>query len=188
MSKELPAQMIATFDIETTSLRADFGSLLAVCIKPWGQKVQTYREDEYPRERRSRNPEMLKDVIHRLNEYPILVAHNGVNFDRKWLNTVAVLEGLDPLDPRGKIIDPVLIARRHLGFSSNRLDALSDWLSTKYKKSPVRRDVWLRASLDADKEALDYIVDHCIKDVEVLEEVMWKMRQYIPQINAWGSF
>ena len=182
-------QFLATFDIETTSLKADFGSLLAVCIKPWGQPVKIYREDEYKRPRRSRNPQMTTDVINELNKYPILVAHNGVRFDRPWLNTIAILEDLDVhMDVKGKIIDPLMIAWRHLNFSSNSLAALSDWLGTKDKKTLVDREVWLRAGMDNDKKALDYIVDHCVKDVKVLEELLWKLRKFIPQINGWGSF
>lgn len=186
---ENDSQFVCTFDIETTGLKADFGSLLAVCIKPWGQPVQTYREDSYKRDRRSRNPAMVLEVITELNKYPILIAHNGVKFDRPWLNTLATIEGIDAhLDPRGKMIDPLQVAWRHLNFSSNRLDALASWLGTKNRKTLVDRDIWLRASMDADSTALDYIVAHCVKDVRVLEEVAWRLRQFIPQINGWGSY
>ena len=183
------SQFVCTFDIETTGLKADFGSLLAVCVKPWGGAVRVFREDEYKRDRRSRNPDMVRDVIEELNKYPILIAHNGVKFDRPWLNTLATIEGIEShLDPRGKMIDPLQVAWRHLNFSSNRLDALASWLGTKHHKTLVDRDVWLRAAMDADSAALDYIVKHCVKDVMVLEEVAWKLRQFIPAINGYGSY
>ena len=182
-------QLVASFDIETSNLKADFGTLLAVCIKPWKQPVQVYREDSYTRERRSQNPQMLIDVIVELNKYPILIAHNGVQFDRPYLNTLAMVLGLGvEVDPKGKLIDPVLIARRHLAFSSNRLDVLSEWLATRTRKTLVKREAWVRAVFDADTQALNYIVEHCIKDVKVLEEVAWRLRKFIPQINHFGSF
>ncbi|HHT9130876.1 MAG TPA: ribonuclease H-like domain-containing protein [Candidatus Tripitaka californicus] len=182
-------QLVASFDIETSNLKADFGTLLAVCVKPWKQPTIIFREDKYERERRSQNPQMLLDVIACLNQYPILIAHNGVQFDRPFLNTLALVHGLKAeVDPKGKMIDPVLIARRHLAFSSNRLDVLSEWLGTRTRKTQVRREAWVQAIFDRDAAALDYIVDHCVKDVRVLEEVAWRLRKFIPQINHYGSY
>ena len=180
--------MIATFDIETTGLTADADTILAAVIKPWMGEAKLYREDMYMRPRRSENPEMVTEIITELAKYPILIAHNGVRFDRPWLNTLAVMGGLDIiLNPFGKIIDPVRLARKHLKFNYNSLEKLSEALGTRARKIPLTRQVWLRATLDGDKDALDQICEHCVADVDTLEEVAYICRPFIRDINAWGS-
>jgi uncharacterized protein YprB with RNaseH-like and TPR domain len=180
-------QLIATFDIETSGLKPDFGRMLCAVIKPWQGKCKVMREDDYGRVHAENTP-FAKDVIEELNRYPVLIAHNGRYFDRKFLNTLSIMGGSDVVvNPFGKLVDPVLIARQHLLFSSNRLDALADRLDTKYRKTRLDGRMWQRAGLGNDKKALDVIVDHCVKDVKVLEEVAWRLRHFVKSINEWGS-
>ena len=188
MSKGAIRQLAASFDIETTGLDADYDTILCAVVKPWMGNPIVFREDKYKRPRRSENPEMVRSIIEELNKYNTLIAHNGVRFDRPYLNTLALQYGLDVvLKPFGNIIDPVLIARKALKFSSNSLWTLSEFLETETRKTRVSGKLWRRATIDNDKQALKEIIEHCIHDVLVLEEVTWKMREFIRRINDWGS-
>lgn len=178
---------IACFDLETSSLRADFGIVLCGVIKPIGGRRVTYRIDDQEGTVGSCDMFVVEELIAELGKYLILIAHNGVRFDRPFLNARATLWGLPPMNPRGRIIDPVLLARKHLLVGSNRLDHLAMFLQTKHQKTPVDGAVWQRAVLDHDSAALDEIAHHCVNDVLVLEEIVTKLQPYIGKIQEWGS-
>lgn len=179
--------MIVSFDLETSSLQAGFGVLLCAVIKPWKKAPIVLRIDSDPSGVNSDDSRLVSATITALRPYNILIAHNGVDFDRRFLNSRAVKWELDPLNPRGNIVDPVKIARRHLRVGSNSLASLSSFLATKHRKSPVDGDIWVRATLDRDKDAMDSIVKHCIADVLVLEEVAEKLIPFAGRITEWGS-
>ena len=177
---------VSCFDLETSSLKANFGVVLCGVIKPIGGKRAVLRLDDYT-DKWSDDKELVRDLIADLSQPLVLVAHNGVRFDRPFLNARATRWSLAPLDPRGRIIDPVVVARRHFAMSWNGLESLSVFLQTRHRKSPVDGGLWLRAILDHDRAAMDEIVQHCVNDVLVLEEVVTQLKGYIGKIQEWGS-
>jgi hypothetical protein len=86
-----------------------------------------------------------------------------------FLRTRLAKWGLDPL-PSKKLVDPVELAGNKLRMSFNSLVAIANFLGFN-SKTEVRGDLWLQAALDGSTEALDYNVDHCVRDVLVLEKV-----------------
>ena len=178
---------IATFDIETSALAANFGIVLCAVIKPWQGECQVYRLDQLPGARRSDDTKLVETVIAELNQYMILIAHNGVKFDRVFLNTRATKNGTALLNPRGNMIDPVILARKYLRMSYNGLDTIAQYLQTEHQKTPVLGHLWVQAVIDRDEAAMDEIVNHCIEDVYVLEEVANKLVPYVSKINEWGG-
>ena len=128
-----------------------------------------------------------RSICSKLEEIDILVAHNGVGFDLRFLRTRALEHGLPPLNP-AKIVDPVLAARRNLRLPSNSLDSIARHIRATNEKTVLEPGLWARAVMDGDKESMDYIVEHCVKDVEVLAEVTWSLRGYIRVIDALGSY
>lgn len=187
---------IACFDIETSNLSADFGVVLCAVVKPYGGKAKVYRADDYPSFKAGRKYDdaaLVQDIIRELNQHDILVAHNGVNFDRPFLNTRAIQQaaskGVDILDPRGKIIDPVKLCRKYLRFSYNSLDRVLQHLGLGSKKA-VRGDQWLRALLSVGTEqrrAMNHVVVHCVQDVVLLERAVGRLRKFVTKINEWGA-
>jgi hypothetical protein len=93
--------------------------------------------------------------------------------------------GLPPLAD-AKLIDPVQLARNKHRLSYNSLDRITDFLGIN-QKTVVAGDQWLRAALDGDRKAMGYIVDHCVKDVEMLEKVVDFVKPYAKAFNTWGS-
>ena len=175
-----------TLDIETTNLAPDFGIVLCAVIKPFGGEAKVYRIDSKKRWTRD-DTKLVGDIITELNKYVIIVAHNGTRFDRRFLNGRALRHGLPLLNPKGKIIDPLSLAWKHLNLKMNSLEKLSWFLGCEHEKTPTLPDTWLAAAIDHDPEALQLIVDHCIADVLLLEEVLEKMQALVGNINEWGS-
>jgi len=177
---------ICVFDLETSNLKANFGVVLCGVYKPIDGKCRVLRLDNFT-DKWSEDRELVGALIAELSAPLVLVAHNGVRFDRPFLNARAARWGLSPLNPRGRIIDPVVVARRHFAMSWNGLESLSVFLQTEHRKHPVDGQLWLRAILDHDKSAMDEIVEHCVNDVLVLEEVVTQLQAYIGKIHEFGS-
>ena len=174
---------IASFDLETSNLYADFGVVLCGVVKPWGKAPVVFQQTDVS----SDDSEVVKKLVAELDKYTILLAHNGVRFDRPFLNTRATKYGMPILSPRSNIIDPVIVARRHLRMGGNSLENLARYLNTKHQKSKVEGYLWQKATLDGDKDALAAIIKHCIIDVLVLEEVTEMLVPFIGRITEWGS-
>lgn len=182
---------VATFDIETTGLNAAFGRILCCCVMSYDpQEIKTFRADEYPAwkaGRRSDDYEITAEIMAYLEEFDILIAHNGVKFDLPFIRTRALAHGLPPLHPL-KIVDPVLTARKALRMQSNSLDAIAKHLGAPDQKTPLLPETWARAQMDDDKSAMDSIVEHCVADVKVLDYVAHAIRGYVKTIDSIGSF
>ena len=177
------------FDLETSSLNANFGIVLCAVVKGSDRKKPyVFRADSYPgwaEGRRSDDSGLVTDIVHKLDEYDVLVAHNGARFDVAFLRTRMARWGQGPF-PNKKLVDPVLVARNKLRMSSNSLASLASLIGAG-EKTVVDGDMWLRASLDGDKGAMDYIVKHCVVDVEILDKVADSVKPYCSVFNTYGS-
>lgn len=111
-----------------------------------------------------------------LNEADIVVAHNGKRFDIPKLNSRFILNGFNPPAPY-KQIDTFEVANTQFGFSSNKLDALAGYFGIDHKNK-TDFDLW-RKCLYGDEEALVYMQEYNKKDVEILEEVYYRLRPWI---------
>lgn len=175
------------FDLETSNLNADFGIILCGVIKGAGEKEQVFRLDNYPtwRNHRSNDRQLVTDLVTCLAQYDIWTAHNGARFDVPYLRTRLLRHALPPL-PSRKLVDPVLLARNKLRMSFNSLSQVANLLGCN-SKTDVEPQMWLRASLDGDRKAMKYIVEHCIQDVLVLEKVLHGLKHYCTSFNTYGS-
>lgn len=182
---------VAVVDIETTDLWAGMGRVLCSNRLAWDPyESRTFRADDYPAWRagkRSDDSEIVRDILQDLEQFDIVYAYNGTNFDFPFLRTRALIHGFPPVYPK-KIIDPVWHARKIFRMRSNRLDAVARTLGCPYEKTDVDQDLWARAMLDGDKHCMDEIVHHCELDVQVLAWVSKKISPYVRQIDAIGSF
>lgn len=182
---------VATFDLETTGLNAGFGRILCGVVMTYDpQEIKIFRADEYPSwrdGRRSDDHDITAEIMSFLEEFDVLIAHNGVKYDLPFLRTRALQYGLPPLQPL-KIVDPVLAARRQLRLQSNSLDAIAKHIDAPFRKTPLEPIVWARAMMDGDVDSMNLIVEHCVADVQVLDFVAHAMRGYIKTIDSIGSF
>lgn len=182
---------ICTFDLETSTLDANTGIILCAAVKQLNNKnVKVIRADKYPnwKTKKSNNKEVVKDIMNELDQYDILIAHNGQRFDKAFLTALCLKYDIEPSLRFKKLIDPVLSARRHLKLNRNSLVSLIDFLDVPDKKTGIDFKHWIQASLDSNTTSMDYIVDHCVADVKALEQVYQKIERVIFRIDEKGSY
>ena len=121
---------------------------------------------------------LLRDISIRLLDCDVWLTHYGTWFDRPFVNSRLLYHGLPILPPNFAHIDTWKISRNHLKLRSNRLVTISEFLGTKDEKNSIKPEQWIRA-LGGHKPSMDYIVDHCRRDVLVLEEVYNKIRPLV---------
>ncbi len=187
---------VGIFDLETSGFFADSAILLCCSIKPYDcyitgrkTKVKTLRADTYPAWKLNKTNEkkFIEDVLDELDNYDILVAHNGEYFDKGFMNAKAIQFGLEPVMRFKKSIDPCLASRRHLRLGRNTLAAIIDYLHIPVKKTPIELHVWTQAALEGSVKCMDRIVEHCEHDVVTLELVYDKLRSLVDKIDKRGS-
>ena len=116
---------------------------------------------------------ILKVIWKLLDEADVVVTQNGRKFDQKKLNARFVMNGMQP-PSSFKHIDTFLIAKKHFGFTSNKLEYMTDRLCKKYKKSKHAKfsgfELW-KECLAGNDEAWDEMEHYNRYDVLSLEEL-----------------
>lgn len=181
---------VGIVDLETSSLYANTGIILCGSFKQYGaDKVTTIRADKFPswKSKRSNNKEVVLAITEALKQFDVLVAYNGQYFDKTFLNSMCLKYEIEPSIRWVKFIDPVLIARRHLRIARNSLTSLVDYFNIQDTKSPVEFKHWMQAALDGNKTSMNYICEHCEKDILALESVYDRVRRLVDKIDNRGS-
>lgn len=160
-------------------------SVLAVCAKWVGEKEVFYWDTRNEKNVRN-DKKLLQKVWNLLDEADIVLGQNSKNFDVKKLYARFVLNGMKP-PSSFKQIDTCLIARNKFGFTSNKLQYLSEKLNKKYKKLTNRGkysgfQLW-KACLAKDKKAWDEMKRYNCHDVLSLEELYTKLIPWDSSIN-----
>lgn len=178
---------ILLYDIESSGLKADFANCFCFGYMYHGEKhgrVVSMLDVDKPCRTCHRldtaKDDALMPRIHKiLSEADIWVTWYGKGFDAKFLNTRILDAGLPPL-PDVPHVDLYWTARSNLALTSNRLANVQEFLQSKTEKTRLTKRIWRRAQAGHVQE-LKYIIDHCQKDVEVLDQVYVKLRPYVRQ-------
>ena len=154
--------------------------VISVCYKWLGEnKVHAISLLDDPK-RFARDPHddtYVVETFHKvLATADCIVAHNGDQFDYKYLKTRMLVHGLPALPPVTSI-DTYKIAKQQLLFNSNRLDYLGKLLGCGGKKS-TPKGLWLQV-LNGNKAAIHTMVEYNKRDVTLLEAVFQKLRPYM---------
>lgn len=120
---------------------------------------------------------VVKKLHEVLSTADAVVAHNGDQFDVKWVNTRAILHGFGPLPPFIQI-DTKKLAKHKFRFNSNRLDYLGHYLGVG-RKIKTDYDLWMKC-LKRDPAAIKKMVRYNKQDVLLLERVYLKLRPFVP--------
>lgn len=181
LTKE-PHLRILAWDIEASNLNADFGIVLCVGFKEVGRgRPEVYDILDYQgkggdlikAERR-----LLQDVSKRLLDSDVWLTHFGTWYDVPFVNSRLLYHRLPILPPNYSHIDTWKIARNRLKLRNNRLITISEFLGTEDEKNAIKPEQWLRA-LGGHRPSMAYIVDHCRRDVLVLEEAYTRLRPLV---------
>lgn len=161
-------------------------SILAVCAKWLDQKKPMYADC---RGEPLNDIKLLEWTHTLLDEADIVVTQNGLGFDVKKLNARFVAEGFLPYAPV-RHIDTKLVAKKHFGFTSNRLEWMGKHVAkrakSEHKKFPGF-ELWsecLKDNFDAWKEMEKYNK----QDVLSTEALYLKMRPWVeghPNVAAY---
>jgi uncharacterized protein YprB with RNaseH-like and TPR domain len=177
---------ILFLDIETTDLDADFGNMLAFGYKWQGGKTEVLSIlDTNKLCKACGLVEAVDDkslvIAARdiIEDADMLVTWFGKGFDWKFLNTRIVDAKLKPLPPTPHV-DLYFTAKHHLKLTSNRLASVQDFLRLPSEKTTLRKRVWRRAQA-GHVASIKYIVEHCKKDVDVLQEAYDRLKPYVRQ-------
>jgi len=126
---------------------------------------------------------LIEQFVEVLNEADLIVAHNGDNFDLKWLKTRALFHRI-PMLPNYKQFDTLKVAKSKLYLNSNRLDYISKFLGFE-GKIQTTPDLWNKVVMLNDRNAMKDMLDYCDEDVRQLENVYNEL-QYLdnPRVHA----
>lgn len=143
------------------------------------------REDDIENDRG-----ILSELWELLNEAEVVIGHNIKKFDIKKINARFILNGFQPPSTY-RMIDTLDIAKRIFGFTSNKLEYLTNKLCTKYKKSKHKKfpghELW-RACLNKNQEAWIEMKDYNIFDVlsnQELYEVFMPWDNKLPNFDLY---
>jgi uncharacterized protein YprB with RNaseH-like and TPR domain len=180
---------IGFLDIETTGLWSDFGYILCAVIKHADEdKFEVLRIDDYfsyPDDKKKWmriDKELLVKLREAYEKFDIIMHFNGRNFDIKFINTRCIKNGV-PMLPEMKQLDIYQIAKHKLRLRSKRLDSLKSFLEIDNDEEGHKWEYWQMAGAGM-KTGIDFVVDHCKRDVTRLEKVAKAMKY---QINFIGK-
>lgn len=121
-----------------------------------------------------------------LEEADVVVAHNGLKFDIKRINTRFLKNGLTPPMPY-QVIDTLIHARRRFNITSNKLNYIGKFLGLGEKLDTGGFDLWKRC-MQGEEEALTEMETYNIQDVRLLEDVYLALLPYIKPHPNVGLF
>jgi len=159
-------------------------SVLSWAAKWLDEKPVMYQD---VRKRRNKNDDkqLIKGIWKLLDSADIVITQNGKAFDSKKLNARFIQHGFKPPKPY-QHIDTLKLAKKHFGFTSNKLAYMTEKLCTKYKKLEHKQfpgfDLWkecLAGNLKAWKE-MELYNKH---DVLALEELYKKLIVWDSSVN-----
>jgi len=112
-----------------------------------------------------------------LDEADVVIAYNGKRFDKKKMNAKFLEYGLLEPSPY-KVIDPMLIVKGNFALTSNKMDFVVKYIeSNEEGKSSTNIGLWHRC-MGNDVPSLDYMLEYCDQDIEVLEKVYMAVRHW----------
>lgn len=164
---------IDCFDLETTDLKATFGHILAGCFLPLhDDKVVVFRLDDRkykPKKRLHDDSKLVEAIRDYMEESFAWVGWNSKMFDVPFVQTRLALQRKRLLNKRMHV-DLMYYARRpNLVLHNSRLDTMAKSFRMADQKTVLDPEIW-NAAFELDRDAMDYVVEHCIQDTKVLQE------------------
>jgi hypothetical protein len=133
---------------------------------------------------------LLGEIWKLLDAADIVVAQNGRRFDVKKINARLIMSGYGPYSPV-RIVDTLLVAKKHFAFTSNKLAWTSKYLTdapkSEHKKFPGF-ELWAEVMKDNPK-AWAEMKKYNIQDIRSLEKLYKKLLPWIdnhPNVGAYN--
>ena len=156
---------IGFFDIETTGFNPEKDKVLVVCIaNSSNSRIRVIKSDKNEEE------EVITNALAALSVYGSLVSWNGASFDVPFLAKRANRYGLK-FAPTNHI-DLKQKSAKFFPKIEKTLDSMALTFLIDKEKSPYDASIWKLAKT-GDRKSVEYIVEHCSTDVELLKR-LWK--------------
>lgn len=153
-------------------------NILSYCAKWLGEETIYY--DDARESNGADDSHLVQQLWALLDAADIVIAQNGKRFDVPKINARFVLSGMLPPSPY-KIIDTLLMAKQQFGFTSKRLEWMTDKLCVHHKKNKHAKfpgfDLWSEC-LKGNPEAWDEMREYNIPDVLSMEELYLILRPW----------
>lgn len=170
---------IGFLDIETSNLKANFGIVLAWCMKREGETEiisDVFSKNDFEKE--ILDARLVKSCVNALGTIDIVIGHYLSRFDIPFLRTRAIMLGIDfPEYGKLKMIDTYDIAKSKLCLHSKRQNVIAEALHGKTEKTRLDFHSWIGA-LQGKKKDLEYVLTHCLHDVKDLERNYNKLKPF----------
>ncbi len=176
---------IGYLDIESDGLKVDFSTMLSWCIKERDGEtvydVVTQKELFSGKE----DERIVRSLVKQLRNYKIVVTYFGgdFHFDIPYIRAKSLHYDIE-FPSYGELYSYDLygtIKSKFACLSRRSLDATCDYFNIQ-GKTPLERKFWRKAKY-GDKEALGYVLEHNIGDVEILE----KLHKKVEPFRKWGK-
>lgn len=172
-------QLHGFLDIESSNLSASYGILLCWCI--YDRNNDIMYEDCITKEDLKGNLDkrVVQSAVDTMRKFTWIYTFYGTKFDLPFLRTRAIVHGIDFPKFKSGIYhkDVYYIVRNKFKLHSNRLAVACEILLGETDKTRIDPGRWTKA-LMGDKEALDYILEHCRYDVTDLAKLHRKVEDY----------
>ena len=139
--------------------------IICVCWK-WEHKKNVYSLTWNDQQE---DKELLKEFVKVCNQADEIVAHNGDNFDVKWLRTRCIFHRIK-FPEKIQTFDTLKKSRKGFKFNSNKLDYIAKYLGVGRKTKTGGFDLWVDV-MNGKKKALEEMVNYCKNDVVILHNV-----------------
>jgi len=154
-------------------------SVLSYCAKWLGEKEVFYEDTSKQRDLQD-DRRILRSLHSLLDRADFIIAQNGKKFDLKKINARMIMNGMEPYSPV-KVIDTLSIARKHFGFTSNKLE----WMGKNVGGLPKHQHrkfpgflLW-KACMNRTAAAWKEMRDYNIQDVLSAEKLYMRFRPWI---------
>lgn len=139
----------------------------------WMGEEDVYYQDQRDAKNVEDDKQLLQGIWKLLDECDFVITQNGKKFDQKKLNARFVIHGMKPPSTY-RHIDVLQIAKSQFGFTSNKLQYMTETLCKKYKKSGHAKfsgfELWSEC-LNGNIEAWSEMENYNILDILSLEEL-----------------
>lgn len=171
---------ILVWDTESTGLTADFGTVLCIGYKWFGEsKVSVISITDFPEFKKDPTDDsrVMREFLKIYEQADMTITYYGIGFDRKMFYAKLLEHGLR-IPANIPMIDLFWTAKHNLALSRKRLATVAEFLGLKTQKTAVLGKVWKRA-MAGHAPSIRYIIKHCIADVKVLEEAYVRLRPLV---------
>jgi uncharacterized protein YprB with RNaseH-like and TPR domain len=176
-----PNMRIGYLDIESDGFAANFNIMLSWSLKERGGKVFTDHITKRDLFYGNRDKRITKTLIDCMRHFDIICTYYGTKFDLPFVRTRAIYHGLE-FPGYAEIIhfDLCYVVKRVFKLNRSTLDNAARLIRVAENKNHIDWEIWNLAHF-GDAKSLEYVMEHNILDVKVLEELHYVLEP----LNKW---